>query len=109
MAQWRSPRGEYRSLLPCPAKPVEGQKIYLKIVREADEQEAIDLQGRPVRLGGVDKNLDTRGRAAFRLDELIAKLCGSEPNADLAVGPDWTVWEELPLEAPSPDSEEMHP
>ncbi len=98
VAHWRSPDGRYLADLPCPPQPLEGQKLYLKVVRASDEGRAEDLQGELVRLAGVENYLDATGCAAFLLDDLLESFRDPHPDLSLVVGSQADVWEELPLE-----------
>jgi len=98
VAQWRSPDGRYLADLFFPAQPVVGQVLYLNVVREKDDSEAVELAGQPVVLAGVEGRLDEHARAGFPLDRLLASLDKEPIETGLVVGLEATVWKELPLE-----------
>ena len=98
-ARWGSPDDRYLAFLPCPLKPVVGQVLWVKIIRQEDELEAKELRSTRVRLAGVEPEgggLDEQGRASFRLDRLLDSLRQSNTDTTLSVGDE--VWQELPLD-----------
>ena len=79
---WASQDGGVHASLRCPAAAVRGQTVPLEFAR-TDYQAAVELQGKPVRLAGVPEEIDERGVARFKLEQIQAAL--QDPSHELII------------------------